>query len=117
MTTVTWTGATLAAWRLAVGDHTVRDGLALPVLWIQDEAGGRVAYGTIGRTHLAEGSDDITVTAPDVPVDGYDLFKPGPGWSPLGCICLSRRGRDGNWTIVATDDDCRWCNQHHDWED
>lgn len=114
MTTATWTTATLSAWRLAAGDQIVHDGRTLPVLWVQDEDGGRIAYGIIGRTHLVEGSDPITVTAPDEPVDGYSLWKPTT--SPLGCACLSRRTDYGTWITVATDPECRWCNQH-DWED
>ncbi len=105
-TTVTWTTTPIPAHRLAAGDRVYLRGLTRPVDGIRDAGNGRIEFmhGIYGC--IAEHGDVAMVEVPDEPVDGYDLVKPRPGWSPLGCTCLSRRGDDRNWHIVATDDGC-----------
>ncbi len=107
--TATWTTTPIPAWRVEPGDRiTVDDGRVCTVTAVY-AAGGTTR---IILDRFPDGMPwtgdrtTVTVHVPDEPVDGYDLFKPRPGWSPLGCTCVSRRGDDRNWHIVATDDGC-----------
>lgn len=105
MTTVTWTTTPIPAGKLEPGDK-VTIGSTTVTLETAEEWGQCAILGPIQgwiddwtiQVHYLE---PVTVHVPDEPVDGYNLFKPHPGWSPLGCTCLSRRDDDGNWTIVA----------------
>ncbi len=118
--TATWTTTNIPAGKLAVGDRvTVGDttvDLTTVDGWghhmILGPIQGDIDVWTIQVYYLVP----VAVHVPDEPVDGYGLFKPRPGWSPLGCTCLSRRGDDRNWTIVATDDGCA-SHGVNDWED
>ncbi len=103
--TVTWTTTPMPAWQVERGDLITTGGHTGTVDDV--ETFHTVVVVTTGRrTHRLDHRDILTVHVPDEPVDGYNLFKPRPGWSPLGCTCLSRRGDDRNWHIVATDDGC-----------
>jgi hypothetical protein len=106
MSTVTWSTAPIPAYKLAVGDRVVRNGLRLPVEFVHDPGAGRVFFGAAGRRYLIDGSDPIVVAVPDEPVDGYGLWRPKPHTFPSGCTCVSRRQDNGNWHVVARLDDC-----------
>jgi hypothetical protein len=117
MITATWTTVPIKACHLAVGDRVNLANCTLDLVKARDcgdyvdlvgEVRGGHVFRALGRHEL------VTVHVPDVPVDGYNLWKPTT--SPLGCTCLSRRGADRNWHIVATDPNCRWCGNHDDWD-
>ncbi len=107
--TATWTTTPIPAYLLEAGDR-IHYGTTVTLAAVHDD-GHLVALRWAGGGTDVFRRADFQVHVPDVPVDGYNLWKPTT--SPLGCTCLSRRGDDRNWHIVATDDGCR-CHGIHD---
>ncbi len=107
--TATWTTTNIPAHLLAAGDRVDLEGHTVTLIEAVDHIHFVSLVGEDPDVYVVANPHPfakIAVHVPDEPVDGYDLFKPRPGWSPLGCTCLSRRGDDRNWTVVATDDGC-----------
>lgn len=111
----TWTTAPILAYRLAVGDRIAFESVADVTLeTVEDWDGRSIVLGPIQGwiddwTVQVYYREPIIVHVPDQPVDGYDLFRPPPGFWPLGCTCVHRRSGDGNWASVALDPECRGC--------
>lgn len=126
-TTATWTTAEIPAYRLEPGDRTYLFGPAGRPAGVSETTIVRcdVEYDVVtllldtGVTLEGTARQLVTVHVPDVPVDGYNLFKPPATFWPSGCTCLHRRHPDlpGNWAIIYTDPDCRSHGIGDEWED
>ncbi len=118
MTTVTWSSTTIPAYVLAAGDRIDVNGGDV----ILTEVITNRATMTLGSdTHIIETNHDyaVTVHVPDEPVDGYNLWRPKPGYWPSGCVCVARRHPTdaGNWEQISWDTDCPEHGIHDQYED
>jgi hypothetical protein len=108
MTVATWTTAPIPASELRAGDRIDVNGEDVT---LTDVVENRADVTLQSDRYVLNASTRYMVTAhvPDEPVDGYNLWKPKLGVWPGGCVCVSRRvpDLDGNWEIVARDEECR----------
>jgi hypothetical protein len=112
-----WAALPIPAWRLREGDRVIDfddDATEAAVLCITKVPGDRLNIELdSGRTHEVGAHDDVTITAPSHPIDGYALWRdPTGAQSVLGCSCLYRRGAKPSdpWESVGDDLKCRWHN-------